>query len=136
MPEQPVLLVELERDLGAPPLGWPSELAGRGVVVFEDDLGRAAVERSAARAIYAEHREQQEAAARRRAEIERRVIEADERFRDSLPAGIPAGAVPEGVTPGMLLMLSDPMQGPRRRSVLEDALANDGTVYHPIREES
>ncbi len=137
MPEQPVLLAELERDLPVPAVGWAAELAGRGVAVVLDDLGRAAVERSIARAIYAEHFEAEARTARKRAELEQRAVEADQRFRASLPAGIPAGAVPEGISAGMLMMLSDPMQGARRESVLEHALANGGTVaYHPVREES
>jgi hypothetical protein len=58
MPEQVVLLVELERDLGAPAAGWVAELGRRGVDVVEDDLGRAAVDRAVARALFAEAREQ------------------------------------------------------------------------------
>jgi hypothetical protein len=77
-------------------------------------------------------------AARRRAEIERRVIEADQRFRASLPAGIPAGMVPEGISAGMLMMLSDPMPGSRRQSVLEHALEHPAgaIVYTPLGEEA
>jgi hypothetical protein len=88
--------------------------------------------------LFTEHREQQEAADRRRAEIEQRAVEADKAFRASLPAGIPAGAVPTGVSAAELMMLSDPMdQGSRRESVLEHALANpDGAIiYRPIRDE-
>ena len=66
-------------------------------------------------------------AARRREATERRLIEADQRFRASLPAGIPAGMVPEGVSAGQLMMLADPeRQGSRRRSVVQDALEHGG----------
>jgi alkylhydroperoxidase family enzyme len=138
MSEQVVPLSELERDLGAPPHGWTAELADRGVAVFKDDLGRLAVDRSSARAIYAQHREQQEAAAAKRLELERRAVEADRAFRASLPPGLSAEQVPEGISAGMLLMLSDPeRQGSRRQSVLEHALANGGSaVYHPINEDA
>jgi hypothetical protein len=137
MPEPAVPLTELDRDLPAPAVGWAAELAGRGVAVVQDDLGRAAVDRAVARVLFAEYLEQQEVAARRRAEIERRAVEADQAFRASLPAGIPAGAVPEGITAGQLLMLSDPMPGARRQSVLEHALEHPGgaIVYTPIRDE-
>jgi hypothetical protein len=136
MPE-PVPLSELSLDLPAPAAGWPSELERRGVVVVLDDLGRPAIDRAAARALFAEHREQREVAARRRVEIEQRAVEADRAFRASLPAGIPAGAVPEGISAGQLLMLSDPIQGAKRRSVVEDALANDGgLIFHPINEDA
>jgi hypothetical protein len=133
--EQPVLLVELERDLPAPAAGWAAELDRRGVAVVADDLGRAAIDRATARAIYAEARSQQEAAARRRAEIEQRVIAADEARRAALPKGIPVGAVPEGMSAGQLMMLSDPeRQGSRRQSVLEHALQHPSgaLVYHPL----
>jgi hypothetical protein len=135
MPEQVVPLSELERDLPAPVDGWAAELERRGVAVLEDDLGRAAVDRATARVLFAEHREQQEAAARRRAEIERRAVEADQRFRASLPAGIPAGAVPEGISAGQLMMLSDPMLQGRRRSVVQDALEHGGgSVIYSLNE--
>jgi hypothetical protein len=76
--------------------------------------------------------------ARMVAEIEQRLIAADQEFRASLPAGIPAGAVPDGISAGQLMMLSDPMPGSRRESVVQHALANpDGAiVYHPIREDA
>lgn len=71
------------------------------------------------------------------AAIEARLIEADQRFRASLPAGVPAASVPEGVSAGMLLMLSDPFAATRRQSVLEHALEHPAgaIVYTPINEE-
>ena len=133
--EQLVLLVELERDLGERPLGWVAELDRLGVEVIEDDLGRQAISRSSARVIYSEHRSQQEAVARRRAEVERRAVEADQQFRASLPPGVPVGAVPEGYSAGLAMMLADPeRQRSRRQSVLEHALEHPGgaTVYTPV----
>jgi hypothetical protein len=137
MPEQVVPLSELSRDLPEPAGGWAAAMAGRGVEVVLDDLGRAAISRPAARLLFTEHLAQEELAARHRAEIEQRAVEAHRRFRASLPAGIPAGAVPEGLSAGQLMMLSDPeRQGSRRESVVEHALANEGTaVYHPIQPE-
>jgi hypothetical protein len=138
MTAEPVPLSVLALDLPEPVGGWAHELAGRGAVVVEDDLGRPSVPRAVARALFTEHREEQEAAARRRAEIERRAIETDQRFRASLPAGVPAGSVPEGYTAAELLMLSDPeRQEKKRQSVLEHALANPGggLIFHPIRDE-
>jgi hypothetical protein len=74
-------------------------------------------------------------AARKRAEIEQRLVDQDRQFRASLPAGIPASWVPEGVSAGQLMMLSDPeAQRGRRRSVVQDALAHVGTVFTPLRD--
>jgi hypothetical protein len=128
----------LERDLPAPAVGWAAELDRRGIEIVQDDLGRAAVDRVTARALFAERREQEEATARRRAEIEQRAIEADQRFRASLPAGVPAGAVPEGISAGQLMMLSDPMPGARRQSVLEHSLENPAgaVIFTAINEDA
>jgi hypothetical protein len=138
MPAHPVPLTELERDLPAPAVGWAAELGRRGVAVVLDDLGRAAVDRATARALFAERREQEEAASRRREELERRVVAADEARRAALPRGIPAGAVPEGLSAGLLMMLSDPMPGSRRQSVLEHSLEHPAgaIVYTPINEDA
>jgi hypothetical protein len=75
-------------------------------------------------------------AARIREQAEQQLVAADAARRAAIPAGIPHSQVPEGVTPAMLLMLSDPAaQSVRRRSVVEDALAGAGTVYTPIQPE-
>jgi hypothetical protein len=46
--------------------------------------------------------------------------------------------VPEGISGGQLMMLSDPMQGSRRQSVLEHALEHPAgaIVYTPINEDA
>jgi hypothetical protein len=139
MPEQVVLLSELERDLPAPPAGWAAELDRRGVAVVADDLGRVAVDRATARALFSEHREQQVAAARKREEVERQAIEKDRQFRASLPAGIPARMVPGHLTAAEVMVAGDPMDDrPRRKSVLETALDHPAgfVVYTPINEDA
>jgi hypothetical protein len=123
----------LALDLPVPAAGWPDEL------VVLDDVGRPSVDVSVARSLLAEARERQEVAARKRAEIEQEAVEKDRQFRASLPAGVPAGQVPEGISAGMLMMLSDSeRQGSRRETVLEHALQHrDGAiVYHPINEDA
>jgi hypothetical protein len=74
--------------------------------------------------------------ARVMAAAEQRVIAAAAAHLAAIPKGVPAGMVPEGMSGALLMMAADPMQGARRRSVVEDALAHAGTVYTPIREES
>ena len=132
---EPIPLSLFQLDYPTPPIGWNAELAHRGVAIVLDDIGRPSIPRAAARDLLMERREQQEAAARKRAEIDRRAVEADQRFRASLPAGIPAGMVPEGISAAALMMYSDPLSGARRRSVVEDALAHAGTVFTPIQDE-
>jgi hypothetical protein len=130
-----VPLSELSLDLAVPATGWAAELSRRGIETVVDDIGRPAIARSDARDLLTERREQQEAAARHREQVEQRAIEADRLFRQQLPPGVPAGAVPPGVTAGLLMMLSDPAnQGSRRESVLEHSLAHPAgeILFHPI----
>jgi hypothetical protein len=133
MMAEPVPLSTLELDLPAPASGWAAELRSRGVAIAPDDLGRPSISRDAARELFAERREQEAAAARHRAEVEQRAIEADRRFRAGLPGGVPVGAVPEGLDAGLWMLLSDPARPERRESLVEHALENSGSaVFHSI----
>jgi hypothetical protein len=97
--------------------------------VILDDLGRRAVPRKVARELFTE-----------RAEGERRQREAQQRHEEELAeqaannrprGGIPADRIPEGVLPVVAMMQAVKDDEPRRQSVLEHALANDGgVVYH------
>jgi hypothetical protein len=71
-------------------------------------------------------------------EIEHQLVMADEARRAALPKGIPANAVPEGMSAGLLMMAADPMPGSRRQSVLEHALEHPAgaIVYTPINDEA
>jgi hypothetical protein len=55
-----------------------------------------------------------------------------------LPAGIPANAVPTGMSAAELMMASDPFPASRRQSVLEHALEHPSgaTVFTPVGGES
>ena len=137
--DDPIPLSHLGLDLPAPTLGWRAELDRRDITAVVDDIGRECVTPADARLLIAEHREDEARKARQRAEAERQAIEADRAFRAALAPGIPADAVPAGMTAAQLMMASDPIdQGSRRQSVLEHALAHaDGAiVYHPIAGES
>jgi hypothetical protein len=76
-------------------------------------------------------------AARKRGQIEERLVAADAARLAALPRGIPLSAVPPGVSPGEWLMLNDrEHQRSKRESPLEHALANGGAaVYHPLQPE-
>jgi hypothetical protein len=51
--------------------------------------------------------------------------------------GVPADRVPDGVSPAAAMLQATRDAEPRRRSVLEEALANETDLtYHPFRGES
>jgi hypothetical protein len=100
-----------------------------------DWAGRPTCSWTAARELLASLRAER---ARVVAKIEQQAVEADRVFRANLPAGIPAGSVPTGVSAAELLMLSDPFPAPRRQSVLEHSLEHPSgaTVFTPVGGES
>jgi len=125
----PVPLSVLELDLSAPPLGWNFYLAGRGVEITLDDIGRAAISRADARQLLDEHRE---AEARNREVMERReqqFIQQDQLRRASLPSGIPAGMVPDGMTGAETMILAGEKRRPR--SVHEQLLEKELSHTEP-----
>jgi hypothetical protein len=132
---EPIPLSILELDLPAPAIGWAAELAARGVEIVLDDLGRAAVSRRDARRLFEEKREAEQHAAEVRARNEQRAVEADRRRRAQIWGGIRADQVPDGMTATQLMLASDPdRQRGRRRTPLEDALANDGMTFYSLHE--
>jgi hypothetical protein len=130
VPTEPVPLSVLELDLPAPTTGWLIELDRRGVDVVVDDIGRDSISKADARQLIAEHRDNEARKARMRAESEKRAIEADQRFRASLGVGVPASAIPHGMTYGQAIASAelDSQAYRRRASVVEDLLSNDGSL--------
>jgi hypothetical protein len=115
--------------------GWNVYLAGRGIAVVDDDIGRPAVARADARQLLTEQREAEARGREKAAELERQAVEQDRQRRVSIWGGIPADMIPVGVSPAQAMVLAEKDARPRRRSVLEDSLSNSGTVFHPIRHE-
>jgi hypothetical protein len=107
--EELVLLSVLSLDLDAPGGGWPVYLAGRGIAVVEDDLGRLSIARADARQLFVERRE---AEVRARELTERQDAEAEARRLASIrpgwtrPPGMSVAeaiallSMPSRVTPG------------------------------------
>jgi hypothetical protein len=123
----------LSLDLEPSTAGWRADLAARGVAIRLDDVGRESITREAARRLFVERRE---AAERAREAAERHEAELEAQRVASLPRGLPADRIPEGLSPAMAMIAAGEDDRPRRRtSVLEDALARGGATYHPIREE-
>jgi hypothetical protein len=96
-----------------------------------DDLGRRCVSRETARRLFAE-----------RAELEVRQREARERQDAAFVelaaanrpwAGLPVGSDYDGVSAASLMLAAAKDARPRRQSVLDHALANEGVIeYHPV----
>ena len=129
-PEQLVSLVELQLSLAAPVEGWATHLADRGIAIVLDDLGRSAVAREAARRLLDEKREHEARGREMAAEAERAAIEADQRWRASLPHGLPWYEIPDGVLPVVAMTQAAKDSQPRRRSMLEESLAGDTLTFH------
>jgi hypothetical protein len=128
--EDRIPLSHLELDLPAPTTGWLIELDRRGISVITDDIGRQAISRDDARRLITEkhenERRQHEVAAR----TEQAAIERDRQWRASIWGGAPAV---EGVSAAALMLQADKDAQPRRRSVLQEALANsEGMTFHSL----
>jgi hypothetical protein len=129
----PLSVLALELD---PPSvgGWSALLAGRGITIKTDDIGRQAITRHAARQLFAER---EAAEVRRREVVARNDAEAEARRQASIRPGwtLPAGmSVAEAIAAAEYA--EHGYSGPRRRTPVEDALDPDGgLVFHPIRDE-
>jgi hypothetical protein len=92
----------------------------------------ASVSRSDARQLLTERRENEARAREVAAQQERQAIERDRQFRAQLGVGIPWYEIPAGVTAAEMWAAAEKDAQPKRRSVLEEALAGEGMTFHPI----
>jgi hypothetical protein len=134
--EQLIPLSVLALDLGEPPVGgWNAYLAGKGIEFVLDHIGRSAVSAADARQLLDEKRQeeirQREFAKRQ----EQKAIEADRVRRAAMPKGLHWTEIPDGVSVAEMWAQAEKDARPKRRSPLEAALAGEGIVYHPIRED-
>jgi len=135
VPADLVPLSHLALDLQAPQLGWPAYLAGRGVEVTLDDIGRAAISRADARQLFDEQRQAEAEQARKRADLERAAVEQDRLRRAQIWGGLPAGRVPADLQPVEAMVLAGESSGPRAKSVREQLLerelgSGESLVFH------
>jgi hypothetical protein len=116
----------LSLDLEAPSVGgWDAYLNSRGIEVIVDDVGRKAVSRADARQLLDEKRA---AEAHAREVMERReqlLVQQDQLRRASLPTGIPAGMVPDGLRSAEAMMLAGESSAPRAKNVREQLLERE-----------
>jgi hypothetical protein len=132
--DTPIPLSHLGLDLPTPEFGWVAYLASRGIEVVEDGIGRSAVSSADAKMLISEHRESENLKARNRAAAERAAVESDRQRRAQLPSGVPADLILAGMRPAEALFaaeLDSYGYRPRRMSVAEDLLSNDGSRSIP-----
>jgi hypothetical protein len=128
-------LTHLALDLPEPPFGWRAYLADRHIEIVLDDLGRSAVSRGDARRLFDEHHDDEALKAEKRAAAEKRAIEADRQFRAQLGVGVPPSAIPAGMSYSAAALSAelDALDyRPRRATVAEDLLSNDGMTFHSL----
>jgi hypothetical protein len=93
------------------------------------------ISRVAARQLFNEQREAEVRRRERAAELERQAVEQDRLRRASLPTGIPAGLIPDGLAPAEAMVLAGESSGPRAKSVREQLLerelgSGESMVFH------
>jgi hypothetical protein len=127
-----VPLSVLALDLAQPVEGWPTFLGARAIAIIPDDLGRDCVARGDARRLLDEKREAdlRRAALRRLQEAE--AVEADQLRRSQIWAGVPAHALPVGVSAAAAMLQTAKDAQPRRRSMLEESLAGETLTFHTL----
>ena len=82
--------------------------------------------------LISEYRADEDRRAQVGAESDRRAVETDRQFRARLGRGVP---IPEGMTYAEAVLsaeLDAQSYRPRRTSLVEDLLSNDGITFHPI----
>jgi hypothetical protein len=126
----------LALDLSAPVNGWSPFLTVRNIAIVSDDVGRDSITRADARTLIAEKRENEARAQEVARRQEQQAIEADRVRRASIWGGLPWHALPHGVSAAEAWAQAEKDAQPRRRSVLEDALSNEGSVIYSLGPES
>jgi hypothetical protein len=96
-------------------------------------LGRDCVRRQDARGLLDEKRANELRKAKLRQLAEAEAVEADQRRRALIWRGVPADALPVGVSAGDAMAAAARESLPNRQSQLEEALSNSGEItYHAL----
>jgi hypothetical protein len=116
----------------APADGWAAFLAGQGISIEFDDLGRRAISRGDAKQLLDAQRQNEIRRQDLMARNEQAAIEADRQFRAGLHPGIPWHALPDGVLPASAMLQQAKDSEPRRTPSRNEWLFNetDTMVYH------
>jgi hypothetical protein len=130
-PADLISLVELSLSLPEPSEGWALFLGRRGISFRSDDLGRDSISRGDAKRLLDEQRSEMLRVRAFRAEQEREAVERDRVRFAQIWKGVPADALPVGVSASTAMLSAAKDSQPRRESVLQHALANTGEMeYH------
>jgi hypothetical protein len=122
-------LSHLELDHPQPPDGWALFLGRHGIAFVPDDLGRDCIRRGDAKRLLDEKRAHHLKVATRARVAEAEAVEADARWRASLPHGVSALDLPPGVSAGEAMLAAARQSAPRRQSL--DVLGGgDSMVFH------
>ena len=126
----------LQLDIEQPGDGWTVFLAGRGIEVLTDDIGRPSIARDDAKQLHFERREAEARRAEFLARADEAAIEFDRARRAELFAGIPADLMPPGVAPAAVMLQTAKDAQPKRRTLLQEALTNSQTLtFHSLAEQ-
>jgi hypothetical protein len=136
-PADLIPLSVLALDLDAPSVGgWGVFLASRNIPIVLDHIGRSAISSADAQQLLDERREAEAHAREVMEQHEAQLIQQDQLRRASLPTGIPAGMVPDGMTGAEAMVLAGEKRRPRsvREQLLEKELSHRGPelVYQSI----
>jgi hypothetical protein len=135
---EPIPLSVLALDLDQQPAnGWAAYLAGQGISIAFDDLGRRCISRGDAKKLLDAQRQDEIRRQDLAARLEQEAVEKDRQRRAALPKGLAWHQIPLGLSPAEAMAASDPDRDkrPRRRSLLEESFAGDTLTMHPIRED-
>jgi hypothetical protein len=132
-----VPLSHLELDLPAPPIGWAAYLAGHGISIAFDDLGRRAISRADAKRLLDAQRQDEIRKQDLAARLEREAVEKDQAFRASLPRGAAWYEVPHGVHPATAMLQAAKDAQPRRTPSQVEWMfgETDTMVFHSLQGE-
>jgi hypothetical protein len=118
----------------APASGWAAFLAGQGISIEFDDVGRRAISRGDAKKLLDQQRQAEIRRQDQLARLEQEAVEKDRARRALLPKGLAWHDVPVGMTAAEAMFAGDPDRRPRRKSAAASFLDGDAMVMHPIRE--
>jgi hypothetical protein len=102
---------------------WRSFLAGKGVAVLTDEVGRLAVSVPDAKRLIAEQRDLEASQREQRARSELQAVERDRLWRAQLPTGVPASLIPAGMSIAEAFQqaeLDSLRYAPKRTTLIED----------------